>query len=811
MVEHYKQNRSDEAEPSSPAPGQGIPVTDGTTSEQTDGQQEDESTDHETLSSSGDLQTMTYPLTEAEEAPQSPGTNTARRLKSNQSHASRASANTRQGASSSYFTAREYNPDDPDAGQRPASEGAPEQQPRNPSQSLKLASLQGLSQQSSTPSTSEPESTQELLKRRKRPQPKPQRSDFTSGTLDQQEPQGEESGGTEGANNGRPARTRFVRNKAAKYNLDDNLLDKRQRLGARVARAHGGISAIRPRRRKAQEGEIVKAERMLVRVEVTMQRDLPEDYTENDSLRMESRLVDNWREFLMVCRKISDEHAPFALQMYRTRVIPEAEKPGTRTKPRYEIQLSRKGARANLYSSLDKSLVIWGPCKAGTNIYIVRPKSSAHATEWYTFISQVLGWSRPSSLQINVPDLGVSLIFKNPFGKTPNFESEDSGEEESGLFSQAAPDEYAATAIIRGCLEMLENRAEWSEVLKEWSKTERMGLAWKRYDRLEWIFGANEKKMYGSIAMATSHELELRPRRHYPTGLKHEGTKLEEPQPVEGFLVRLTSQRGVHQRMNMVFFKRLYFFTQNHYLLFSRPAKCIPPAPPKMAMEENVPSARELLNRMPISYNIDPYPIQDGEVSWLTNGNKAFIKKQDEYAYMQVRRNIHNLTQADGYIDLCRVREVRQVQRGSSPADANIQEGSDVEFNNDSRDTRRDDGTTGQFDDDRTFEMALDNGLVVRLQSYDKDTRDEWIKRLGALVEYWRARCAADAAELKATRQRNVDLLEIDEEMESMVGQFARKWEVKRAEASPHLHNMCNLLGCRTIKVGESPVSMDDD
>jgi hypothetical protein len=32
----------------------------------------------------------------------------------------------------------------------------------------------------------------------------------------------------------------------------------------------------------------------------------------------------------------------------------------------------------------------------------------------------------------------------------------------------------------------------------------------------------------------------------------------EEPAPIEGFLVRLTSQKGMHQRMNKMFFKRLY-------------------------------------------------------------------------------------------------------------------------------------------------------------------------------------------------------------------------------------------------------------
>jgi hypothetical protein len=207
------------------------------------------------------------------------------------------------------------------------------------------------------------------------------------------------------------------------------------------------------------------------------------------------------------------------------------------------------------------------------------------------------------------------------------------------------------------------------------------------------------------------------------------------------------------------------------------------------------------MDEMPNSWEINPYPIRDGDIAWLSSGNPEFIQRHDEEAYAQLQRNVHNTSRADGYIDLCRVKEVRLVQRGSSPADANISEGPAVDFQPEAADSRQDDGSTEQFDDDRVFEMALDNGLVVRLQAYDAASRDEWVKRLDALVKYWTARTADDAAELRAVRQRNLKLLDIDEEMESIVGQFAQKWEVKKAEASPHLHNICSLVGCRTIKM----------
>lgn len=721
------------------------------------------------------------------------------------------SANNTQDAASSYVTAREIGGsiEDLDANtgadarmDRQETEEIPPEQPvkKPSSQVLRVPSTGETDQSSPMASASESESTTALLRPKSRSKDKGIQPRPTQPTLEQQEPQSEGTDLEEGIPGGKGMRGQ---GRIVKYSLDDNILDKQQRLLARLSRTHDSISANRPRRRKLQKGEIIKAERMLVRVEQTMQRDLPDDYTENDSMRMETQVVDKWREFLVVCRMAAEDYAPFTLQMYKTRVVPEIQKPDTKISPYYEVTLDNKRTRANFYSSLDKTIVLWRPSKHGTKIYIVRPKSTAHSVEWYTFICQALGRDRPSSLQITVPDLGVSLLFKDPFARIEAAIDSKNKNGQNGKSQKHAAEQYVARAMICGCMEMLENRTEWADVLREWSKSEKIGLAWRRYDRLEWVLGVNEEKMYGSIGMQDTHELELRPRQHYSTAVKHEGVKKDEPPPLEGFLVRLTSQRGVHQRLNKMFFKRLYFFTQDHYLFFCRPAKSLPPPPPRLTSADvsNIPSSRQILNEAPICYDIDPFPLQNGDIKWALSGNKEYLKRHDEEAYAQLHRNLHNICHSDGYIDLCRVQEVRAVQRNSSPADPNIERGPDVEYNPDVQDTHQDDGATEQFDDDRTFEMLLDNELVIRLQAYNKDTRDEWIGRMDALVKYWKARTAADATELKAVRQKNLEVLDIDEGVESHIGQFAQKWEVKKAVASPHLHNICLLSNCRTIKV----------
>ncbi|KAJ5120187.1 hypothetical protein N7448_010856 [Penicillium atrosanguineum] len=808
----------------------------GTGQDDTEAEEEDEPESSE--EPTGELRTLTHPEETQDTEPAGTETEVAEQIEDEQplvddtldedSDATpRASSRAQEQmydstiASSSFVTAREFESSSADTDQTSSTVHAPglqipSQRPQSQgSQAVSIAGRNGQSPLISTNSAavSDADSITPLFKSKAKAQKLKNKSNKISGitrfTLEHQEPQNEDETHRESIEPGRNVPRRLTKkfaNYNAKHNLDDNVKDKQQRLRSRIAKTGDTIAANRPRRRKIQDGEIVKAERMLVCVEETLNENLPSDYNENDSFRMESRSVDKWREYLVVCRKSSAEHAPFALQMYRTRVIPDAQSLNNKTRPYYEIRLNHRNTNVNLYSALDKTLVVWHPRRHGTKIYIIRPKSTAHASEWYTFIRQVLGWRRPTKLPINVPDFGVSLVFKNPFEQLEARlgATQDDSHHTTLMTRSTAGGRFAAESIIRGCMEMLEGRPEWAEILRAWSKTEKMGLAWKRYDRLEWVFGTNEENMYGSMAMESSHELELRPRQHYSTTIKQAGKKEEEPSPVEGFLIRLTSQKGVHQKKNKMFFKRLYFFTQDHYLLFCRPAKAYPPTPPKLAPtgeDESVPSYRQIIDEMPNSWEINPYPILGGDIAWLSSGNPEFVQRHDEEAYAQLQRNVHNISRADGYIDLCRVKEVRRVQRGSSPADPNISEGPAVDFQPEAEYSRRDDGSTKQFDDDRIFEIKLDNDLVIRLQSYDTTSRDEWIKRLDALVKYWKTRIADDFHELQAVRQRNLKLLDIDEEMESIVGQFAKKWEVKKAEASPHLHNICSLVGCRTIKM----------
>ncbi|KAI9695694.1 MAG: hypothetical protein M1820_008457 [Bogoriella megaspora] len=595
---------------------------------------------------------------------------------------------------------------------------------------------------------------------------------------------------------------------AVRFNVSDHLAKNELQIKARIAQATRRRSQRNIHRSTSKDGQIMKMEKMLVRVDWSQQQ-IPDDYDENDSQKVESRTVDKWRELMVVCRGATGDNEPgFKLQFYKTRVIPAVETQHVRKRPHYTVPLDPKTVGVNLFSSLDKTVVMWKPEKRGNRIFIMQPQSGSDSMEWYTFLRNIGGWYRSNTLQVTVPDLSVQLLICNPFDKLEASRdiAQAADGDDAALAKTLEEEEAIARHIIERCVAMLKNSPQWGPVIDQWAQNQHIGLAWKRYDRLEWVHGANERKMYGTIAMQHSHDLELRPKQHYPTSVRDSKEELlQEPSPVEGFLIRLTSQKGRDQRLGRMFFKRLYFSTHGEFLVYSRPAKVSPPPPPKLPMRSNtkVPSAHEIADQTPLIYAIKPYDIdQAGGISWLSphyGQTSSEIQQHDREAQDEADRNTETLRNCDGIIKLSNIERVRNVVRGAVPADDRVDDGSDVEFHVSVDDTPRDDGETGQFDDDRTFELVLRNGLMVRLQAYDTTTKNEWKRRLRALIKYWTIRSAADLQLYKEVRRTNFKALKIDEESEAYVGQFAKKWEVGKSTASPELYHLCGISLCRTV------------
>lgn len=406
-------------------------------------------------------------------------------------------------------------------------------------------------------------------------------------------------------------------------------------------------------------------------------------------------------------------------------VIPEIDQQGAGKKAAYEICLSRKTSKINLYSSLDKSMVISTPTTRNTLIFIMQARTASNAVEWYTFLRNILGWQRAPELQINIPDMSLSVRIANPFEKLEASQNEvhEATDTEAAMLKTMQEEQAVASELIRRCLGELQDAPEWADVLDSWTKDQRIGLAWKRYDRLEWIHGANERKMYGTIAMLKSHDLELRPKTHYPTTAvtRKKQKTLTEPMPVEGFLIRLTGQRGRNRRLGMMYHKQLYFASHDQFLVFSRPTKATPPPPPRLPATLNVavPASRDIEDKVPDTWTVDPFPVKNNQIEWLLPGLQGTPETRhshDADAADEWERKGQNLLNSDGYINLADVAKVRKTKLGASPVDGELEDGSDVDFDDEVDDSMRDDGATQDIDLDRTFELVMKNGLIIRLQ-----------------------------------------------------------------------------------------------
>ncbi|ODQ54458.1 hypothetical protein SAICODRAFT_54524 [Saitoella complicata NRRL Y-17804] len=567
-----------------------------------------------------------------------------------------------------------------------------------------------------------------------------------------------------------------------------------------------------PFRRQKQQGEILKLDKMLLRIAIAPVGELPVTFDEHTN-NIEVKTFIKWREYLVVARAGGKNGATATIKIHKNRVIPAMDKSFASRHSEWQIPLDSE-ARVNLYSHLDKSLCIWRPYKNGTIFYILRPNSVPDSIEWYGFIQQCLGSHPARYAHIHVPDLDVSfrVALRSNATETGNTGTvaATGALDEAGNIIAANGRIITPDILTTTCLNLLEQTKEWEDVLKYWKANEKLGLCWKRYDRVEWIHGSNGARLIGQWTMARTHQIELRPKTHYPTRVHvSRSAVLEEPEPVEGFLVRLSSARGRHARLGRMFYKRLYFSTHDHLMFFSKPGRAHPPPPPEATTRRrafvsggNTPSPDELLSDMPLIYNIAPYDVasKDGEISWLNRTtSREEILHRDAAAKQEAERLYQSIKSADGYIDLTRVQFVRRCRREPAGVDADVGRGESVPFNEDGSDDTGEDGVVGEFDDDRTFEMVLLKGLVLRLQAYNRESRNEWIRRLNLLITYWKARLAQDLTSLKQMRESNLKLLGIELDQEGTFGQSADKWEVSRSITNPELYNFCPISSCRAI------------
>ncbi|KAJ1901611.1 hypothetical protein LPJ81_003725 [Coemansia sp. IMI 209127] len=207
-------------------------------------------------------------------------------------------------------------------------------------------------------------------------------------------------------------------------------------------------------------------------------------------------------------------------------------------------------------------------------VVIIKFPSPQIACDWYREIGQVLMVCRvmnpqclfssippiaqppPASVLVNVPEIGIKVQVR--LGRH-NIEVPMNillgGAEDSLLERQWRCETTTVWHVRRDVVNVLLKDKVIGPQMQEWLDAERegmitIGMAWRRYDRLDWILpcGSLDKrgdfytskvndKVIGPQLSEGTHRLEMRILEHYPDSVVIDDTRVYEPLAVEGFLM----------------------------------------------------------------------------------------------------------------------------------------------------------------------------------------------------------------------------------------------------------------------------------
>lgn len=170
----------------------------------------------------------------------------------------------------------------------------------------------------------------------------------------------------------------------------------------------------------------------------------------------------------------------------------------------------------------------------GTHVFIMKVSERTRAADWFWELWRDMGGELPRRLDVQIPTLGTTVRLA-----IPQDDDEVGGKKTTDLLNPKT--------VVETCWEMLEDVYDRKELARDTD----VGLAWKTEDgRLDWLaFDTTvqgKPRDWGVLVglarqdVSTSVGLQARRAQHQPIWARLEdGTVIQEPQGIEGFLVRL--------------------------------------------------------------------------------------------------------------------------------------------------------------------------------------------------------------------------------------------------------------------------------
>lgn len=519
--------------------------------------------------------------------------------------------------------------------------------------------------------------------------------------------------------------------------------------------------------RKFKTGEIILRERALVLTKETVNVKSFSKFEENEPC--DTRIYERWKEYLVVLRKTGIDAV--SIQLYKVeekkrkkKNTSNKEESDGSVKPEYDYEL--KGIKANLYSLVDKSISLAIPNNNWCIIHILKFRQQVKNMKWLYFIKQVLGDPMTSDIDISIPDLDLKVSLNIP--EEVFFESLKPINtvrlqplEKDYKFHHSPLLEYLLESVQRKLSQHKDERvANWL------AKLDKPWFCFKSYDRLEWVTDDSEIFFIQNQVLTGGFQLELRNLMRDKKHVEILGCQLTDPVPIEGFLARLTNIKGNDHTILRTFYKILYFNTSDNLLFFTKFYRGLPPK-----------ATGEISDVYEhCSFMLD----ENDQIPWL---NSKDFESMNHIALEEFERKAQLLLKADSVIDLTSVISIESVPLKKIKLAHKILL-SVLWYGN----------TTSIIDDqfilDSCFEITTVNQGKIRLQAPNRKVRDEWIKRLLEIREYWITKKQLEVERINETRGFNMKALHIPEYVDSNISQESTLTELKHYKADPFVNTI---------------------
>ncbi|KAL4081076.1 Pleckstrin homology domain-containing protein [Scleroderma citrinum] len=490
------------------------------------------------------------------------------------------------------------------------------------------------------------------------------------------------------------------------------------RAGDEIADSSAAV-AVDAQPRQPRDDEVILRDRMLVRVSYTELEGLSRCFDEIQNHYTNKLQYEDWAEFLVVWRSQR-------VEVYEDYTTPGREFFTGHKKLAFLIPLTSLRTSISLYSFTDYTFCILCPptpvhehskaralfhrSKEGTNVFIFKAKSRTRAQDWIWRLWLRLGGRIPPSIDISCPVIDTRLKLDLPVEYVVNLDGAYdmfSVQNIVNLVRQSMISAHGVSSVAS---------RNWAYLVEQQLQAgRRLELDWRLGSQIDWIWQTED--IQGNVrpwavlcglalnqGRKGSH-LEIRVAEHSPS-IAHlpDGTRMDEPPGVEGYLDRIKAQGQTRQPV--------YISTRDGNLVALSLRDANPPLPPTAHLIHMV----------------------DGFTDAGQYGRNFFQR--------EVQRGAAQIGSAYGVMDLRNVQSARAVvpvdlvQEGDLPVDedegglgglANVQNKQRLRLR-------------------RSFEISLATGPVIQMEAYSCRDCLEWVNRLQALVAYWTHRHRADTA-----------------------------------------------------------------